>query len=564
VATGRSDLAAQLERVRLESDTLYAIISAVGSSVDLTKVLDGIVELVTEATGCHACFVYLRDGDRLRIRAASRIYAHVVGKVEFALDEGLTGWVARTGEPAFIREDALSDPRMKYVPELEEEHFQSMVAVPMPARSGEVLGVVVLHTVAPREFDEGVLNFLVHTASLVAGAIENARLYEETRLRVDALTNLAALSEGIVAASGREELYRVVTEGVRRLLACDASQLWLRDGEDGPLELVAFDPPGALPDPHVESRAALREDRKEVGALVAVRSGVRTFPAQHQELLQAVANQAALAVRNAEHIERLTAENLVRALFEALAEGALDIAEARGRAAGCDLDRAHVFIHARPVATGEQARPWPEIAERVETRLRTLEAGALVDAGRDALRALLPLPAGAQAGDVTALRELGASEGVAIGMSTVGRGGDGAPRSLRQAQDAGSIAHALTPGGGALAYDELGAYRYLVHLALDEAPHDRLCDAVERLLDYDERRETQLLGTLEQYLADRRVGTTTARKLFIHANTLRQRLERIQKLTELDLATEDLLSLELAVKLVRLRRAGGVESPPRS
>ena len=187
-----------------------------------------------------------------------------------------------------------------------------------------------------------------------------------------------------------------------------------------------------------------------------------------------------------------------------------------------------------------------------------------MDAGRDALRALLPLPAGARVGDVTALRELGASEGVAVGMSPVRRGGDGAPQSLRQAQDAGSIAQALTPGGGALAYDELGAYRYLVHLALDEAPHDRLCDAVERLFDYDERRETQLLGTLEQYLADRRVGTTTARKLFIHANTLRQRLERIQKLTELDLATEDLLSLELAVKLVRLRRAGGAESRPRS
>jgi signal transduction protein with GAF and PtsI domain len=99
----RKDLAAQLERVRLESDTLYAIISAVGSSVDLTKVLDGIVELVTEATGCHACFVYIRDGERLRMRAASRIYAHVVGKIEFTLDQGLTGWVARTGEPAFIR-----------------------------------------------------------------------------------------------------------------------------------------------------------------------------------------------------------------------------------------------------------------------------------------------------------------------------------------------------------------------------------------------------------------------------------------------------------------------------
>ena len=71
----RSDLAAQLERVRLESDTLYSIIKVVGSSVDLTRVLDGIVELVTEATDCHACFVYIRDGERLRVRAASPVSA---------------------------------------------------------------------------------------------------------------------------------------------------------------------------------------------------------------------------------------------------------------------------------------------------------------------------------------------------------------------------------------------------------------------------------------------------------------------------------------------------------
>jgi len=561
----RKDLAAQLERVRLESDTLYSIIKVVGSSFDLTRVLDGIVELVTEATDCHACFVYIRDGDRLRIRAASQIYAHVVGKVEFAVDEGLTGWVATTGEPAFIREDALSDPRMKYVPELEEERFQSMVAVPVFARSGEVLGVVVLHTVAPREFDEEVLNFLVHTASLVAGAIENARLYEQSRDQVEALTNLAELSERIVAVDGRAELYQVLTAGVRRLLACDACQLLLRNGDDGRFELVAADPGEQLPaEPFVQSRAALRHDREELGALVAVRSGVVTFPPQHDELLQAVANQAALALRNAEHIERLTAENLVRALFEALEDEALDVAETRARAAGCDLDRAHVLIEARPADAAGDDRSWPTVAERVETRLRNLEAGALVDPGREALRALLPLARAATHGDIASLRELAASERVAIGMSAARTGAAGADRGLRQAADAATIARALVPAGGALAYDDLGAYRYLVHLALDDTPHDRLCEAVERLRDYDARRGTQLLATLEQYLADRRVGTATARKLFIHANTLRQRLDRIEKLTGLELADEDLLSLELAVKLVRLRRAAGAEGPPRS
>ena len=44
----------------------------------------------------------------------------------------------------------------------------------------------------------------------------------------------------------------------------------------------------------------------------------------------------------------------------------------------------------------------------------------------------------------------------------------------------------------------------------------------------------------------------TARALFIHPNTLRQRLARIEELTGLNLEEEDLLSLELAIKLARL------------
>src|SRR3954466_15058872 len=229
---------------RLRSETLYAVIGVVASSPDLDRVLEGVVGLLTEATDCHACFVYLRDGERLRLRAASRIYGHLVGRVDMGLDEGLAGWVARNGTPEFIRDHAMTDPRMKYVPEIEEERFQSMVAVPIPSRSGAALGTVVLHTEAPREFDEGVLTFLTHTASLVAGAIENARLYEDTRRRVEALTRLSSLTQAIAAVDGREELYRVVTDGVRELLRCEACQLCLLDPETGRLELAAADPAG--------------------------------------------------------------------------------------------------------------------------------------------------------------------------------------------------------------------------------------------------------------------------------------------------------------------------------
>jgi GAF domain-containing protein len=569
---------------RLRSETLYAVIGAVASSPDLDRVLEGIVGLLTEATDCHACFVYLRDGDRLRLRAASKVYVHLVGRVEMGIHEGLAGWVARRGTPEFIRENAMVDPRMKYVPEIEEERFQSMVAVPIPARSGSALGTVVLHTEAPREFDEGVLTFLAHTASLVAGAIENARLYEDTRRRVEALTRLSSLTQAIAAVDGREELYAVVTDGVRELLRCDACQLYLLDPGSGRLELAAADPPGrsspwggaegtavlldmlrrrggpsAGPGGNATLVAPVAAGAEHLGALAATRARP-PFGQEADELLRAVANQLAVALHKARLIERLTAENIVRDLFEALETGSTDVAEARARAAGCDLGRRHLLIHVEPAQGHGDPRPWPAVAERTETRLRRLAPGALCDTGRESLRALLPLRAGSDDDDRTelerALQDLGAGERVVVGVSTLRRGVSEGQHSMREAADAAHIARALVRGGGALAYADLGAYKYLVRLPLDEAPHDVHCEAVERLMEYDRRRRSQLVATLEQYLRDRRSIATTARALYIHPNTLRQRLDRIEKLSGLELAEEDLLSLELAVKLVRLRSTG--------
>jgi DNA-binding PucR family transcriptional regulator len=82
-------------------------------------------------------------------------------------------------------------------------------------------------------------------------------------------------------------------------------------------------------------------------------------------------------------------------------------------------------------------------------------------------------------------------------------------------------------------------------------------DAVDALADYDRRRRTALLDTLERYLAQRCSALETSRALFIHPNTVRQRLARIEELTELDLEKEDLLSLELAIKLARLHGRTG-------
>nr|MBA2517769.1 GAF domain-containing protein [Solirubrobacterales bacterium] len=229
--------------VALETETLYAVIGAIASGPNLDRILDGVVSVLSQATGSHACFVYLRDGELLRLRAASSPFSHLVGRVQFGLGEGLAGWVARNGSPAFIPDDAMADPRMKFVPELHEERFQSLAAVPIPARSGRCIGVVVLHTVAPHEFDEGVLTLVGHTASLVAGAIENAQLYEDSRRRVRSLTMLSTLSQQIAAVTGREELGVVVSGGVQSLLDCERCELYLLDADSGRLEAADGDGP---------------------------------------------------------------------------------------------------------------------------------------------------------------------------------------------------------------------------------------------------------------------------------------------------------------------------------
>ena len=94
--------------------------------------------------------------------------------------------------------------------------------------------------------------------------------------------------------------------------------------------------------------------------------------------------------------------------------------------------------------------------------------------------------------------------------------------------------------------------RYPVDNGADDAPRDRMRAAVDLLIEYDRRRRTSLLDTLERYLSERRSVIESARALYIHPNTLRQRLGRIEELTELNLTDDDLLSLELAIKLARL------------
>ena len=337
---------------------LQEIVSTVASSIELAEVLPAVVRLMSDASGVHGCFVYLVEDDRLVLRAASPPYERQVGKVAFERGESLAWWAAEHGEPAFIRESALADPRVKYVPELEEERYQSLLAVPIVSRAGEAIGAITAHTAAPREFTDDEVDFIVTSASLVASAIENARLYEETRLRVVELEQLTELAEAIARAEALDELLQTVATDARPLLGARACHVYLLDPAREELDLKASDPESGnarqtvgLAELGPELARGGRSSRLAV-PLVAADELIGLLVAEGStrvELGRAVASQVAVGIKKVQVIEQLTEKNLIKDFFEELAGGRLS-GDLEGRAVrlGCDLDQPHVVLIAEP------------------------------------------------------------------------------------------------------------------------------------------------------------------------------------------------------------------------
>ena len=536
---------------------LQEIVSTVASSIELADVLPAVVRLMSDASGVHGCFVYLLEEERLVMRAASPPYERQTGKVAFERGESLAWWAVEHDEPAFIRENALADPRVKYVPELEEERYQSLLAVPIVGRSGDAIGAITAHTEAPREFTDDEVDFIVTSAALVASAIENARLYEEARLRVSELEQLTELAEAIARADALDELLSIVAADTRPLLGARACHVYLLDPAREELDLLASDPePGGsrqtlgLAELGPELARGGRSTRLAI-PLVATGELIGLLVADGStrvELGRAVASQVAVGIKKVQVIEQLTEKNLIKDFLEELA-GGRPRGDLEGRAArlGCDLDQPHVVL---------VAEPWSDPLERA---LRSAAPGSLFDHREDSLRALVRLASTSSESLVDRLGRIHAELGepVSIGVSSVCQGEASYAEGFAEAQQALVGTIVLSGKPTVLAYDDLGAYKYLLRVAVDGGLRDATVDAVGTLADYDAQRGAQLLATLEEFLRRHGSISATSEALYVHPNTLRQRLRRIGELSGLDLRRDDWLAIEIAVKMVKLQQALG-------
>jgi sugar diacid utilization regulator len=112
-----------------------------------------------------------------------------------------------------------------------------------------------------------------------------------------------------------------------------------------------------------------------------------------------------------------------------------------------------------------------------------------------------------------------------------------------------------------LSFEDTGAYRLLLPAMSDDpAELERFyLDTIAPLVAYDEQYGTELVNTLEAFLANDGSMAATYKQLFTHRHTIRYRLERVKELTTLDVnSTDGRERLGLGLKAMRVL---GVRAP---
>ncbi len=577
-----------------ERRVLYEIIRTVSSSVDLEKVLGAIVELVTEQTRAHATLIFIVEGpnDALVLRSVSdERYRDQIGVVSMRRGEGLAGWVAQHREPVFIAENALQDPRVKYFPEFEEEKYQSIVSVPLIAPDDEMIGVIALHAEAPRVFTEEDAAFVIHSASLVASAIVNARLYEAARRRVRELEGLSVLSAAVSSATTLDDLLPTAVEQTLPLLRAASAHVYLLDRGDrlqrhASAPEVGDAPSAVTVSELAESRKAgsvsavqttlgaalwggspepgsllipMLADGEVLGAIVAHAGDHRVFSGDDRDLAASIASQVAVGIKKIRLIEGLEERNLIKDFFADLAAGRFaDGLSSRARRLGCDFAQPKLAV----VVIGwrdadDEGRV--QALERFRTAMVRILPGVLVDQRDEEAVALVPV-IGADETETLSRLEKALGDGanrlpLIVGVSSPCLGAAALATGLKEARQAALAAPVIVDAPAIVPYDGLGPYKYLLRVPLDGDIRDRQRDALKKLGEYDRQRQAQLTRTLEEFLRQRGKISATAQALYVHPNTLRQRLRRIEELTGINIKTDDWLMIEIALKLIRLEKA---------
>ncbi|SDZ33122.1 transcriptional regulator, CdaR family [Micromonospora pattaloongensis] len=581
---------ALLERRRrreVELSGLYDTASDLAGLRDVDAVLRAIVHRARHLLGTDVAYMTLNDEARgdTYMRVTDGSISGRFQRLRLPMGAGLGGLVAQTGTP-YATANYPEDLRFRHTGEIDagvtEEGLVAILGVPLRLGS-TVIGVLFAANRSARPFAPEEVALLVSLAAHAAVALDTARLLAETRA---ALAELSAANGTIQAHSasveraaaahdrmtslvlrggGVEDVAAAVTEVLGgALLALDADGRRLaRVGEIDEPDRSAM----------VEAVAASRAEGHSVrrGSLwyAAVVAGAENLGAlvlrPTHELVDAdqrILERAALVTALLLLFRRTVAEAEGRVrgelLDDLIARPVRDVEALRGRARrlGVDLDAPHVLV-----AVGDDAGSGTGAARQRVASWATTYAGTRggLAAARDG-RVVLMLPGRDAGGAARAVaRDLGRLLGrpVTAGAAGPSSGPASLAEAFREADRCLTALAALGRQGQGASSAELGFVGLLLGAVGEAGDRDVarfLDETVGAVVDYDARRGTALVKTLETYFG---VGGSLARAaelLHVHVNTVTQRLDRVGQLIGPDWQRpERALEVQLALRLHRLR-----------
>jgi len=574
----------QRRRREAELSALYETANDLAALREVDAVLQAIVHRARLLLGSDVAYLSLNDdtvGDTY-MRVVDGISSAAFRSLRLPLGAGLGGLVAQTATP-YASARYFEDTRFQHTSTINgavaEEGLVSILGVPL-ILGVNVIGVLYAANRSERPFDRDHVSLLVSLAAHAAIALDNARLLSETSAALEELNTASRLlgerAKGIERASDAHARFtQLVLRGgdvndvVASVSEVLGGDLWVLDTDerilattvdvsrDGTVDNLTVDVPVLADAARSAGRAVRRHDWWAVCVTAGPEAlGTLLLHSDHtlNEYDQRTFERAALVTALLLLLRRSVAEtesrNKGELLSDLLDEPLRDVANLRERArrVGADLDTRHTVIVAR-TDSGDRSR-LVAAASFLAGRLR-----GLATERQGAVVLLVPLEDPSEASRKVCAELTGAlSAPVTAGASAAIDQPEQVAAARREAMRCLETLEALGRVGEGASAAELGFLGVLLGDRRDVIPFVRR--TIGALLDYDQARGTDLVGTLEGYFSNDRNLARTREALHIHVNTVTQRLERISALLGHDWQAHDRsLEVQIALRLHRIARS---------
>ncbi|MFJ3980915.1 sensor histidine kinase [Streptomyces fungicidicus] len=215
------ELQARIDAARGTRDRVHSLLEAVlsvGRELDLEQVLHSIVEAAAALVDARyaALGVIGPDGRRLSAFHTVGVSEEVIARIgHYPEGHGILGELIRHPEP--LRLAKLSDHPASYGFPAHHPPMNTFLGVPIRVRDQVFGNLYLTEKRGGAQFDEEDESVLSTLAVAAGVAIDNARLYEESRLRERWLRANAEITHGLMSGSERGSALALIAERAREI-----------------------------------------------------------------------------------------------------------------------------------------------------------------------------------------------------------------------------------------------------------------------------------------------------------------------------------------------------------